>query len=125
MRIPELKKLNPREGEMIGLEQALEDFVQRQSNSSLLRASDVAAGLAGGAIAETAKTLKGIAVGLAFRAIRDPKIKSWIANAMYKASKKIPSKIPGGSFLKLLTPASRISPPTSPTYQQNSTPPII
>jgi hypothetical protein len=84
-QFPEIKDLNAQEGQLIGLDGALQKAVARISNHQLMGIGTPIAAAAGKAI--TGSGPLGFAAGVLKSIVDDPAVKSRLANVLYRASK--------------------------------------
>lgn len=89
-KVPEVKALNLKQSELIGLERALEDFVRRTGNRQVLDISTGAATAFGFAAEGAKKAAKALAGGKLIKAFfDDPAFKSWRALVYYRLGKGV------------------------------------
>jgi hypothetical protein len=108
--IPEVKGLNARERQLIGLDKALITAVRRMKNRDVVGLGEIGAAGAG---AVATGGIGGLALGLVKRVIDSPGIKSRLAIALNKLAKrkKRPLSPQSRAFLRSLTPTARITEP--------------
>lgn len=116
--IPELKTLNARESQLIGLEQALERFTGRYSNKDLIDLTSGIGGAVGAAVDGGGGLLKGFALTkLAKMAVDHPSINSRLAILLNELGKKLspvlaPEDVPAGMEIVNLQGSSQgLQPP--------------
>jgi predicted transcriptional regulator len=107
-QIPEIADLNAKDSHLIGLEDALKDFVRRSGNSQLIGIGTPLAAVGG--FAASGSKLGGLTLGLLKAAIDNPEIKSRLAIILSDAAKGKKVRTPRTTFGRALTPVSRLEP---------------